>query len=413
MWFDRMSETVIRVSNVSKTYQLGPLSSLWSLPSTLWNKRRDGLTRKEVFWALRDVSFEVKRGETLGIVGANGAGKSTLLKILCRVTEQTQGEVSIIGSVAPLIELGAGFHPELTGRENIYLNAAIMGMSRKTVESRFDEIVEFAELRSFIDTPVKKYSSGMLVRLGFSVAAHVDADILLVDEVLSVGDYRFQRKCLGKMREFIQKGGTIVLVSHHFDLLRSICQHGIFLREGKIRLIGAMGEVIQRYAIDSPSINQYSSGKPEDAPIWIRKAEVMTQQGIESYQFEMFSPMVIRIHYEARQAISKPAFGLSIWTKDNIRITTLDTRLSGKSVEVLSGSGFCECVIGSAALLPGRYLIKAGIYDGETTWPYHRIGWEDDPIEFVVVQREGGGDVFLTQEHGIIAMAASWCLSAS
>src|SRR5438270_6833710 len=206
---------------------------------------------KEDFWALRNVSFEVRQGEVVGIIGRNGAGKSTLLKILSRITEPTEGKVTLRGRVASLLEVGTGFHPELTGRENIYLNGAILGMSRAEIRKKFDEIVAFAETEKFLDTPVKRYSSGMYVRLAFAVAAHLEPEILVVDEVLAVGDVAFQKKCLGKMQEVSRGGRTILFVSHQMAAVQNLCQRGILLKDGQIAKSGSIAEVISSYLADA------------------------------------------------------------------------------------------------------------------------------------------------------------------
>jgi lipopolysaccharide transport system ATP-binding protein len=221
----------------------------------LWRKTTDMARRRaivagdevEEFWALKDVSFEVKRGEVLGIIGRNGAGKSTLLKILSRITEPSEGRVTIRGRVASLLEVGTGFHPELTGRENIYLNGAILGMSRAEIRKKFDEIVAFAEVEKFLDTPVKRYSSGMYVRLAFAVAAHLEPEILVVDEVLAVGDAEFQKKCLGKMSEVAGGGRTVLFVSHNMNAIKSLCERGILLGDGKITITGTPSDIVGAY----------------------------------------------------------------------------------------------------------------------------------------------------------------------
>src|SRR5271166_656621 len=208
----------------------------------------------ENFWALKDVSFEVKQGDVLGIIGRNGAGKSTMLKILSRITEPTEGRIRIRGRVASLLEVGTGFHPELTGRENIYLNGSILGMSRGEIKAKFDEIVAFAEIEKFLDTPVKRYSSGMYVRLAFAVAAHLEPEILIVDEVLAVGDAEFQKKCLGKIGDVAKAGLTVILVSHQLDMVRRLCGQSIYLREGEITKLGATTDVLSEYERESPII---------------------------------------------------------------------------------------------------------------------------------------------------------------
>src|SRR5712692_6188799 len=274
-----MSNIAIHVENLSKLYKIGARrnrhdtlrdhlahgfkslfsrngrsSSLASQPSTLSGQQSavsgqlssvDG--RSNTFWALKDVSFEVKHGEVVGIIGRNGAGKSTLLKILSRITEPTTGQVQIDGRVASLLEVGTGFHPELTGRENIFLNGAILGMRRAEIARKFDEIVDFSEIEQFLDTPVKHYSSGMYVRLAFAVAAHLDPEILIVDEVLAVGDVAFQKKCLGKMNEVSKSGRTVLFVSHNMAAVENLCQRGVVLERGRVVFDGTAKDAVQHY----------------------------------------------------------------------------------------------------------------------------------------------------------------------
>lgn len=259
-----MSDTVIKVENLSKSYTIRHQTGerYTALRDVLANSAKDignRLLRRnhsarrtqysalEEFWALNDVSFEVKQGERVGIIGRNGAGKSTLLKILSRITEPTQGRIHIKGRVASLLEVGTGFHPELTGRENIYLNGAILGMSRDEIRRKFDEIVAFAEVEKFLDTPVKRYSSGMYVRLAFAVAAHLEPEILVVDEVLAVGDAAFQKKCLGKMGDVASEGRTVLFVSHNMTAVKTLCQRAVWLEQGAIAGIGEIGRVVDDY----------------------------------------------------------------------------------------------------------------------------------------------------------------------
>ncbi len=238
-----MNRVAIKFDRVSKLYHLQSHRTLKEfLPAFLGRKQ----TKKE-FWALKDVSFEVRKGETLGIIGPNGAGKSTILKLIAGVTEPTKGKVIVNGKVSPLIELGAGFHPDLTGRENIYLNGAILGLTKKEVDKKFKEIVDFAELWDFIDQPVKHYSSGMYMRLGFSIAIHTDPEILLIDEILAVGDTAFQEKCLDKMRDFQAQGVTIIFVSHSLETVETFCRKSLLLMNGQVVIFGKTDRVISNY----------------------------------------------------------------------------------------------------------------------------------------------------------------------
>jgi lipopolysaccharide transport system ATP-binding protein len=263
-----MSNVVIQVENLGKRYILGEQSQQSSLKSAMsqglrslrqkltgQSRRRKSLAPPEEFWALQDVSFEIRQGDRVGIVGRNGAGKSTLLKILSRITEPTQGEVRLRGRVASLLEVGTGFHPELTGRENIFLNGAILGMSKAEIRHKFDEIVAFAEVERFLDTPVKRYSSGMYVRLAFAVAAHLEPEILIVDEVLAVGDAQFQSKCLGKMQDVAHAGRTVIFVSHNMAAVRQLCTSAILLQKGKLVMTGTGEQVVSRYLSNPQTIS--------------------------------------------------------------------------------------------------------------------------------------------------------------
>jgi lipopolysaccharide transport system ATP-binding protein len=247
-----MPSAAIEIKGLSKSYKLGGrrATHLKDELSFLWQKMRGRIEAKVrgEFWALRDVSFDVSRGEVIGIVGPNGAGKSTLLKILSRITQQTAGEVVLRGRVASLLEVGTGFHPDLTGKENIYLNGAILGMTRSEIRGRFDEIVAFAEIENFINTPVKRYSSGMYVRLAFAVAAHLEPEILIVDEVLAVGDVEFQGKCIGKLRDVSSSDGrTVLFVSHNTAAISALCQRAVYLENGRLALLGDTGSVLSAY----------------------------------------------------------------------------------------------------------------------------------------------------------------------
>ncbi|MEY3284049.1 MAG: ABC transporter ATP-binding protein [Acidobacteriota bacterium] len=246
------NRTIIKVENLGKLYQIGAQraqpTTLRDALSNLWRRgERSSGGEPEDLWALRDINFEVRVGEIVGIVGKNGAGKSTLLKILSRITRPTTGQVDIYGRVGSLLEVGTGFNPELSGRENVYLNGAILGMRRREIERKFDEIVDFAEVRKFIDTPVKHYSSGMYMRLAFGVAAHLEPEILVVDEVLAVGDFSFQKKCIGKMSSVAREGRTVLFVSHNLVALRSLCTRAIWLDRGKLVMAGEVNEVINQY----------------------------------------------------------------------------------------------------------------------------------------------------------------------
>nr|HID58422.1 ABC transporter ATP-binding protein [Desulfobacterales bacterium] len=316
-----MPETVIKVKNLSKCYNLGELHKQTdsfrervthtfkrlALYATRYGfYRRPGVERSSgegFIWALRDISFEVKEGEVLGIIGRNGAGKSTLLKILSRITKPTKGKAWINGRVGSLLEVGTGFHPELTGRENIYLNGAILGMRRAEINKKFDEIVAFAEIDRFIDTPVKRYSSGMYVRLAFAIAAHLQQDILLVDEVLAVGDLAFQKKCLGKIGDVAKQGRTILFVSHQLFAIRTLCTETVWLDSGQIVKKGATLEVVKDYEEKvlkssgrSFPVVERSARDTEGLSFYIQRIEMFNAKGEHSAVFSYNSSFILIIH---------------------------------------------------------------------------------------------------------------------
>jgi len=303
-----MSESIIKVSGLGKKYTIGherlPYHSLRDDLVGLVKKPirwlRGHKETHEPFWALKDVNFEVKRGEVLGIIGANGAGKSTLLKILSRITYPTEGEVRMQGRVGSLLEVGTGFHPELTGRENIYLNGVILGMTKKEIDKKFDEIIKFAGIERFLDTPVKHYSSGMYVRLAFSVAAHLEPDILIVDEVLAVGDAEFQKKCLGKMEEITKKEGrTILFVSHNMGAIKNLCERGVLLDVGKMKVCGNIEDVAHAY-LDGIQARGTIFGYPEDKQkkAKFRKILIKDEKGTLSAVLKSFKQFSVEIQYD-------------------------------------------------------------------------------------------------------------------
>ena len=295
----------IKAERVSKRYTLGTGRGYRTLRDTLSGAAHSIFDRRErpgpaegadVVWALRDVSFEVGQGEVLGVIGRNGAGKSTLLRILSRITAPNQGRMEMYGRVAALLEIGTGFHPELTGRENVFLNGAILGMSRVDIRRKFDQIVDFAGVQRFIDTPVKRYSSGMYVRLAFAVAAHVDTDILIVDEVLAVGDVAFQKQCLGRMREVSSDGRTVLFVSHNLSAIANLCTSALWLHEGQVRQRGSVSAVLSGYAAEVRSAPGVAATARQS--MRVVSVEVLGQDAQPS--FDPFSPCSVRTVFETR-----------------------------------------------------------------------------------------------------------------
>ncbi|MFV2044764.1 MAG: ABC transporter ATP-binding protein [Anaerolineales bacterium] len=324
-------------------------------------------------WALRDVSFELKRGESVALVGPNGAGKTTVLKLLARITRPTSGRIELGGSLSALIELGAGFHPDLTGRENIYLNGTILGLRRAEVEKRFEEIVSFAELERFIDTPVKRYSSGMVVRLGFAVASCIQPEILLVDEVLAVGDASFRRKCVTRIRDLLDQGTSLVFVSHNLWLVQSVCRKALYLDEGKIQHYGETQEVLEVYdrtlnerrALQADQLiphNAETSGQVE-----ITSIDVKRVNGTEDGSTRNDEPVEVRVNYIVHHDFGPANVVVRIIRNDGLTCCMMRTRVDGVPIILNRGAGVVSLLIDELQLYGGSYYIQAIIRDGDDT----------------------------------------------
>ena len=340
--------------------------------------------RAEEFWALRDVSFEVKRGEVLGIIGRNGAGKSTLLKIFSRITEPTEGRVTIEGRVASLLEVGTGFHPELTGRENVYLNGAILGMTRQEIRNKFDEIVAFAEFEKFLDTPVKRYSSGMYVRLAFAVAAHLEPEILIVDEVLAVGDAEFQRKCLGKMDEVSRREGrTVLFVSHNLASVRSLCTRAIMLRDGRLAKEGEPGDVVQEYLemgiaqARIPLVDRKDRGGNGVA----RFRSVTISNADEGKVFSPGCRIRFVIEYDSPSPLRNTQFLVGIYDLNGTGIFLLDSMAYGGLPEVLPATGSVTCTTAAMMATPGKCYVNLALLKNNTFEDYIQYAATFDLLE--------------------------------
>ena len=397
-----MPEFALRAEGLGKAYRLGakPLGRTLRDAATGW-LRRGVQPKTEDFWALQDVSFELRHGQALGIVGRNGAGKSTLLKVLSRITEPTRGRAEIRGQVASLLEVGAGFHPELSGRENIFLNAAILGMSRAETRTRFDAIVAFAEVERFLETPVKHYSSGMYVRLAFAVAAHLEPDVLIVDEALAVGDAAFQKKCLGRMNALAAgEGRSVVFVSHNSKAVLDLCHEALWLEQGRIVARGAPRDVLARYLSEGVSAGEWLSAAPADGPFAYRRiAAVGPDRGPLQYD----EPIMIELDYLITSAL--PPSRLSILIVNSGGVVVLcssDTDEDSASTRTLA-CGSYETRIGLPAklLAPGDYLltVSAPRADGSNELL-------NDIVAFTVGER--GSPTARDSRPGVIAPVLPW-----
>jgi len=412
-----MPDTIISVENLTKRYELGvintgtfsrDLNKWWARlrgkpdPYMKIGQKDHGNRQGDSILALDDVSFTVERGEALGIIGQNGAGKSTLLKILSQVTKQTSGRVRIKGRIGSLLEVGTGFHPELTGRENVYLNGAILGMRKDEVDRKFDEIVDFSGVEQFIDTPVKRYSSGMYVRLAFAVAAHLEPEILVVDEVLAVGDAEFQKKCLGKMGDVASGGRTVLFVSHNMAAVETLCQKCLFLSTGKLVDEGAPKKVINLY------LSKANQNKPKTKIFngLIKQVQLINSDGDVSQSIFTGEPLIFRITIETKDShIENPVIGLGINNTYGSRIFTVGTYFSSCSLSKIVGREIVECMIDENPLVPGSYFLKVALGKSFS----ENVEEIDNAIKFNVEPSDFFGNGKLpNSKQGVVLVKSDW-----
>lgn len=424
-----MSDTVISVQDLSKRFRIGAKESsadslLQSIAQSLSAPFRNyknlkKLTRfdqedETVFWALRDINFEVKEGQVLGIIGHNGAGKSTLLKILSRITEPTSGEVRLNGRVSSLLEVGTGFHPDLTGRENVFMNGTILGMTKKEIDRKFDEIVAFSGVEQYIDTPVKFYSSGMKVRLGFAVAAHLEPEILIVDEVLSVGDIGFQRKCIGKMNEVAGSGRTVLFVSHNMAAVENLCTTGLLLDHGKTIFLGSVRDTVRQYislfrpqtrdGFLSGQIKRTGSGSAQIVSFWLEDKDRNPVDLIKTGD-------VVHLNFKvnATKALERVDIGFSVHREEDDQLLfILYSSYTGKAFQLEAGENNIHCAIASLPLPEGKFLVKAQIMtQGEVLdFPEAGVGY----LEVLEGDYYGTGQksTKLTREQPLFLVNGNW-----
>ena len=422
------SSLAIEATNLSKKYRMGTIgmSSLREDLSRWWDRKKQNASAKintknadidqsrmindSEFWALHDLNFQIPKGEVVGLIGANGSGKSTLLKILSRITEPTEGDVKVRGKVASLLEVGTGFHPELTGRENVYVNGAILGMTRREVDKKFDEIVDFAGVADFIDTPIKRYSSGMTVRLGFAVAAHLDPDVLIVDEVLAVGDLRFQNRCINQMQKIAQSGKTVLFVSHQMATVENLCKSSFLLDKGKIIYSGFSGKVI----------NEYRKTMNETFPLSLkeRKREgngkcklvsfkITNQDGKEVDSLICGKPATLTLSFEVeRPFTSALCLSLGISTANRHRIAHLCMKTFGKRIDPMEQNMFEVLLhLPKVELNQGKYYVTSFLDDESGDI----IDWVVDAFEVHILESDFYGTGMIPRsDQGVILMEHSF-----
>ena len=408
-----MSSIAVEVENIGKLYDLGKaqadslrtaITNLATAPFRHFSKREEDKPSQE-FWALRDVNFKVERGEVVGIIGRNGAGKSTLLKVLSRIVEPTTGHAVMRGRVASLLEVGTGFHPELTGRENIYLNGSILGMRKREIASKFDEIVAFAEVEKFLDTPVKRYSSGMYVRLAFAVAAHLEPEILIVDEVLAVGDTEFQKKCIGKMKD-ISKGGdrTVLFVSHNMGAVRALCTSGVYLASGSVKVQGNVETVIGEYL--RPNETALRSSVVSKYGIELHDAGIYAPGGTDPLAVVYFlDPCEVRIRMSAAQGFAMAALVVRVYDDLGSLVSTFCSCEEGVDAFTLTTEKTFLFNINSMQLMPGQYSVSVYIYRPHDGTVYLEA---DSFFDFEVLAAVvPGGMLAYTHNHGVARIVDS------
>lgn len=394
-----MGKKAIKVNHLSKRYRIGQrapyntfrdaIISATKAPSRLFKNSRKVCDSSEYFYALKDVSFEVLRGEVVGIIGRNGAGKSTLLKILSRITTPTEGSVELYGRVGSLLEVGTGFHSELTGRENIYLSGSILGMRKREIDDKFDEIVKFSEIEKFLETPVKRYSSGMYVRLAFAVAAHLDPEILLVDEVLAVGDAAFQRKCLGKMSDVSKEGRTVLFISHNMNAINELCQRAILLDAGKRLLDGSANEIVNAYLSNDifqtrVDLDNLPHKGPQNYAL-LKKLVLLNNDRHPTTSFIMKDSFVAQIEVECFKHLRNAEIGLKISSRYGQAIHYLTSTWEGLYCDLEPGRHIFEVQMPEVLLFPGTYQIGL--------WVSREGEWSDDNVQDVTRFEVFKGDV--------------------
>ena len=389
--------TAIKFTSVSKKYTVYRHKSR-SFQEIFVNCLKRKKSERKNFWVLKDLSFSVQPGESVALIGANGAGKSTTLKLISSIIVPDAGSIEINGRVSSLLELGTGFHPDLTGRENIYLNGSILGLSRKEIDDKYAEIIDFAEIEDYIDAPVKHYSSGMYLRLAFAVASHIEPDILLIDEVIAVGDHIFQQRCLKRLSQLKERGVTLVLVTHSLEIVQRFCERGIWLENGRIQEDGEIELVSEKYKAmqyqqhvnkRSPFLERVSTADWQrltqagqavnrwgNGEIEITKVELLNDTAEPQTSFRVGDSLTVRMHYQAPNRVEKPVFGIALYQADGLHINGPNTKQARYPIATVYGCGYIDYTIEALHLLPGTYEVSVAAYDTQALQAYdhqHRL----------------------------------------
>ncbi|OGX24094.1 MAG: hypothetical protein A2787_01615 [Omnitrophica WOR_2 bacterium RIFCSPHIGHO2_01_FULL_48_9] len=405
-------DILIKVEGVSKKFSKSirdsMISGITDIGLNLLGMSSNSETLGEgEFWAVNDVSFEVARGETLGLIGSNGSGKTTLLKMINGIFWPDRGKIMVKGRVGALIAVGAGFHPLLTGRENIYINAAILGMTKAEVSNKFDAIVDFADIGDFLDTPVKHYSSGMFVRLGFAIAVHSHSEILLVDEVLSVGDIKFQAKCMNKMKQLDRDGVTIIFVSHSLNSVELLCDKTVYISKGKVKYQGNTREVLAQFKKDAfegkeIEINSVRIGTKE---IEVQRVDFLDNQGKSKKYFKRGEDLTVKICFEAKGTFQSPEFSVGFNTDEGIEVSKATTRDHSFTIDEVSGKGELNYVVKALPFNLGKYLISIGCWDSTG-----HVAYDHQEKMYEIIIEDGVIDSRIHERFGLVHVPARWSL---
>lgn len=403
---------ILEVQNLWKSFRIGAKQERYlSLRDSLFSFAKKGWQRKETFWALQDLNFQVYPGDTLGIIGRNGAGKTTLLKILSRITPPSKGKITVRGRLASLLEVGTGFHPELSGRENIFLNGAILGLKRQEIKRQFDAIVDFSGVEQFLETPLKHYSSGMQLRLAFAVAAHLEPEILLIDEVLAVGDAEFQRRCLGKMDEVAKSGRTVLFVSHDLSAVKALCKHSMLVKNGKIEKLADTESVVDYYLDDFSVKNlttaTFNNDIESENAIAIMSAEILNEHDLPCTSFDVYSDIRLKITSIVREEISSSILNLELYRNGVPLAVSFDTDLQKELLKVRQAGHYeSNVTIRGGTLKPGDYSLSIGsgiVNSHKIEHHHHCLAFR---VECLSVEESFAS--FARKRNGVIALPLNW-----